>query len=59
MFDTVWTAALALNRTAAKLPSGQTLTDFNYSAVNISEMIYHEALDVNFFGLTVSSWLCR
>ena len=55
MFDTVWTAALALNRTAAKLPSGQTLMDFNYSTVNISKMIYHEALDVNFFGLTVSS----
>lgn len=59
MFDTVWTAALALNRTAAKLPSGQSLMDFNYSTVNISEMIYQEALDVNFFGLTVSSWLCR
>lgn len=59
MFDTVWTAALALNRTVAKLPSGQSLMDFNYSTVNISEMIYQEALDVNFFGLTVSSWLCR
>ena len=55
MFDTVWTAALALNRTAAKLPSGQSLMDFNYSSVNISKMIYEEALDVKFFGLTVSS----
>lgn len=55
MFDTVWTAALALNSTAAKLPSGQSLKNFNYSTVNISKMIYDEALEVKFFGLTVSS----
>ena len=55
MFDTVWTAALALNNTAAKLPSGLSLMDFNYSNVNISEIIYQEALKVKFFGLTVSS----
>ena len=54
MFDTVWAAALALHRTAAKLPSGQSLLDFNYSNTQISEMIYKEALNVSFFGLTVS-----
>ena len=54
MFDTVWAAALALHRTAVKLPSGQSLLDFNYSNTKISEMIYEEALNVSFFGLTVS-----
>ena len=54
MFDTVWTAAIALNNTAAKLPSGQSLLDFNYSNVELSNMIYEEALKVEFFGLTVS-----
>ena len=54
MFDTVWAAALALHRTAVKLPSGQSLLDFNYSNTKISEMIYKEALNVSFFGLTVS-----
>ena len=54
MFDTVWAAALALNNTAAKLSSGQSLLDFNYSNSNLSKMIYEEALDVSFFGLTVS-----
>ena len=54
MFDTVWTAAIALNNTAAKLPSGQSLLDFHYSNVKLSNMIYEEALNVKFFGLTVS-----
>ena len=57
MFDTVWAAALALNNTAAKLPSGQSLLDFNYSNSYLSAMIYREALDVSFFGLTVSVYL--
>ena len=56
MFDTVWAAALALHNTAAKLPSGQSLLDFNYSNTKISEMIYKEALNVTFFGLTVSGY---
>ena len=54
MFDTVWAAAVALNNTVAKLPSGQSLNNFSYSNANLSEMIYEEALKVNFFGLTVS-----
>ena len=54
MFDTVWAAALALNSTAAKLPSGQSLLDFDYLNANLSETIYREALKVEFFGLTVS-----
>ena len=58
MFDTVWTAALALHRTAKKLPSGQSLLDFNYTNTNLSEMIYNEALNVTFFGLTVSIHVC-
>jgi len=57
MFDTVWAAALALHNTAKKLPSGQSLLDFNYSNENLSEMIYKEALGVKFFGLTVSSYV--
>ena len=54
MFDTVWAAALALHKTAAKLPDGQSLLDFNYSNTALSKMIYEEALNVKFFGLTVS-----
>ena len=55
MFDTVWAAALALRNVTAKLPSGQSLMDFNYSNAEISDMLYKEALNVSFFGLTVSS----
>lgn len=51
MFDTVWAAVLALNRTAAM---GHLLTNFNYENKNISKIIYNEALKVEFFGLTVS-----
>ena len=58
MFDAVWTAALALNRTETRLRNSNltlSLTNFTYDDVhNISGMIYEEALNVNFFGLTVS-----
>ena len=57
MFDTVWAAALALHKTEAKLPSGQSLLDFNYDNTKLSDMIYKEALNVSFFGLTVSSYV--
>ena len=56
MFDTVWAAALALHRTAEKLSNGQSLLDFNYENANLSEMIYNEALKVEFFGLTVRGY---
>ena len=51
MFDTVWAAALALNETAKQ---GYSLTDFDYTNENISNVIYNEILQVEFFGLTVS-----
>ena len=56
MFDAVWTAALALNRTETRLQKENlTLTDFDYDDIhNISGMIYEEAINVNFLGLTVS-----
>jgi len=57
MFDTVWTAALAINSTASKLPSGVTLKNFTYDgrlSKNISRLLYEEALKVKFFGVTVS-----
>ena len=56
MFDALWTAALALNRTETRLNERNlTLTDFTYDDdYNISNIIYEEALRVNFFGLTVS-----
>ena len=56
MFDAMWTAALALNKTETRLKEKNlTLTDFNYDdKYNISEIIYEEALKVKFFGLTVS-----
>ena len=56
MFDAIWTAALALNRTATRLKEDNlTLRDFSYDDKhNISGMIYEEALKVKFFGLNVS-----
>ena len=56
MFDAMWTAALALNRTATRLKKDNlTLMDFNYNDEHgISSIIYEEALQVEFFGLTVS-----
>ena len=56
MFDTMWAAAKALNRTATRLKEGSlNLTDFSYDdEYNISDVIYEEALNVKFFGLTVS-----
>ena len=51
MYDTVWAAVLALNRIAEM---GYSLTDFDYSNENLSKVIYNEALEVEFFGLTVS-----
>ena len=52
----MWTAALALNRTATRLKERNlTLKDFSYDdQYNISGIIYEEALDVTLFGLTVS-----
>ena len=56
MFDALWTAALALNRTETRLnKQNLTLMNFTYDdEYNISNIIYEEALNVNFFGLTVS-----
>ena len=56
MFDAMWTAALALNRTETRLKERNlTLMDFSYNDEhNISDIIYEEALRVEFFGLTVS-----
>jgi len=54
LFDAIWTAALALNNTASKLPNGITLKNFTYENSNMSQLIYEETLKVNFFGLTVS-----
>ena len=56
MFDAVWTAVLAINSTASKLPEGVTLKDFMHNgelSSNISRIIYEEALKVKFFGLSV------
>ena len=57
MFDAIWAATLALNRTKSRLDKKNlNFMDFNYEndTHNISGMIYEEALNVNFFGLTVS-----
>ena len=56
MFDALWTAAIALNRTETRLNERNlTLMDFTYDDIyNISNIIYEEALQVKFFGLTVS-----
>ena len=56
MFDAIWTAALALNKTASRLnKKNLTLKNFTYEdEYNISGIIYEETLKVEFFGLTVS-----
>ncbi|XP_065899591.1 gamma-aminobutyric acid type B receptor subunit 2-like [Dysidea avara] len=49
MFDAVWAVALALNNTDADL------LNFTYdgeNAINISQSIYQELINVEFFGLT-------
>ena len=56
LFDAIWTAALALNKTEFRLnEKNLTLKNFTYEDQhNISEIIYEEVLKVKFFGLTVS-----
>ena len=56
IFDALWTAALALNRTQTRLSElNLTLLDFTYDdKYSISDMIHDEALNVTFLGLSVS-----
>ena len=58
MFDAIWTAALALNKTKSRLEEKHlTFMNFTYGdkiGREISNIIYEEALKANFFGLTVS-----
>ena len=58
MFDAIWTAALALNKTKPRLENmNLTFANFTYDGKHgkiISDIIYEEALKVKFFGLTVS-----
>ena len=51
MFDAVWAVALALNNTNDDLLK---FTYYSESSINISQSIYQELVNVNFFGLTVS-----
>ena len=59
MFDAIWTAALALNRTKSKLAKRNlSFRNFSYDTEighEIANCIYEEALKVKFFGLTVSN----
>ena len=56
IFDAIWTAALALNRTKLILDEKNlSFADFTYDDDRgISNIIYEAALNVSFFGLTVS-----
>ena len=56
MFDAIWAAALALNKTKSRLiKRNLTFKDFKYEdEYNISGIIYEELLKLQFFGLTVS-----
>ena len=56
MFDAIWTAALALNKTESHLSKRNlSLRSFTYKdEYGISDIIYEEALKLNFFGLSVS-----
>lgn len=56
IFDAIWAAALALNRTKSILDE-KNLSFKNFTYENGDEIagyIYNEALKVNFLGLTVS-----
>lgn len=59
MFDAIWTAALALNKTGSLLKEKNlSLKNFTFDdEYNISDIIYDEVLKVKFFGLTVSSYV--
>ena len=61
VFDSIWTAALALNKTKSRLEKHNlTFANFSYENENghtISKIIYEEALKVKFFGLTVSIYI--
>ena len=63
MFDAIWTAALALNKTESQLRKRNlSLKNFTYKdEYGISDIIYEEALKLKFFGLSVSISmnLCR
>ena len=56
MFDAIWTAALALNKTESQLRKRNlSLKNFTYKdEYGISDIIYEEALKLKFFGLSVS-----
>ena len=56
MFDAIWTAALALNKTESQLRKRNlSLKNFTYKdKYGISDIIYEEALKLKFFGLSVS-----
>ena len=56
MYDAIWAAALALNSTKSILDERNlTFMDFTYeNGDEIAGYIYQEALNVKFFGLTVS-----
>ena len=56
MFDAIWTAALALNRTESQLKQKNlSLKNFTYKdEYDISSIIYKEVLKLEFFGLSVS-----
>ena len=56
VFDAVWTAALALHNASLAM-TNQTLEDFDYNNAFISETIYNETLETDFFGLSVSQIL--
>lgn len=60
MFDAIWAAALALNKTKSRLlKENLTFKHFKYEdEYNISGIIYEELLKVRFFGLTVSMIIC-
>ena len=59
MFDAIWTAVLALNKTKSQLNKRNlTFMNFTYEDEHdISSIIYEEALKLTFFGLTVSSYI--
>ena len=54
-YDSIWTAAIALNATEDTLRTmGTSLADFSYDSTNISDILWNKTLSVEFCGASVS-----
>lgn len=54
-YDSLWTLAIALNKTEANLKaSGKSLSDFNYTDQAIRTLLFNNIHSTSFEGISVS-----